>query len=334
MRRTILPAVLLAAGCTPFQVEMPQTPPVDPGGVVPPGAAEVCVLRTRRGVGTQLVRDNGLLVGATQGRAYLCYRAHPGPHHVDIRAAEDQAAVDLLLAAGERVFLRPSPVLAEGGISRVPEGEARAELNGLPFQQLVSAPEPVLPPPALADAASGAPRAERPSSSAPEEPLRRRPGGIAYGFAAGLGVAATRIPPATETTPSFGALGSLWVGYAPADLVTLAVRVDLPFVAGVGRTDVALHVALYPAAYARGSVRDFMIFVDGGVRLPTASGSTTGDPQAGGAARLGLAWERWLVGPLQLGPFVSGEISRGGPEADGALLVGISASVYPKGARR
>jgi hypothetical protein len=327
------PLLLVTSGCFPYTVDTPRAPPVDPSAAVRPDAAEVCVIRTTVPGGTHVLRDNGHLVGATLGKGYFCYGARPGGHRLASAVGSSTATLDLVLGAGERVFLRQS-FGEEAELARVPEPEARTALVRLPFEQLVGAPEPVLSPQALADAAADLPAVPPPASPPPVSAPRRRPSGLAYGLAAGLGLGASRVPPATQTASGFAALASIWAGVPASDFLRLALRVDLSLVDGAGRSDVLLHLAWFPGAQRSGKVADFMIFAEGGVRLPTAVGSGPGDPQAGGAGRLGVGWEPWSLGPVVVGPFLSGEIARGGGESNGALIGGLGASLYPKAAPR
>lgn len=87
--------VLAAAACSPYLlgaapddphlVTQPFTPYVD-------GMASVCIIRTARlaMAVTVVVHDNDVLVGATRGPSYFCYRAQPGPHRI-LLASEDGA---------------------------------------------------------------------------------------------------------------------------------------------------------------------------------------------------------------------------------------------------
>ena len=65
----------------------------------------------------------------------------------------------------------------------------------------------------------------------------------------------------------------------------VAARIDLSLLNGVGRSDIMAHFVLFPAADRSGKARDFMIFADAGIRLPTSVGSGPGDAQAGAAGR-------------------------------------------------
>jgi hypothetical protein len=322
-------AAICAAGCAPYVIASPSKPPVDPAALVPADAAELCVLRTTVPGGTGVVRDNGHVVGATRGSGYFCYRARPGAHGIATWMGGDSATLDVVVAPGERVFLKAALVGGLVELTRVPAPDAVALLPTLPFQQVVSGPEPVLSSSALAE-----PSAD--SAPPPDADLRprRRPSDLSYGAALGVGVGVARVPPATQPAPDFSALGSLWVGIPPSDYVFLGLRVDLPYVGGAGRTDVLVHLAVFPAAERAGWARDLMVFADGGLRLQTLLGASASGSQIGGAGRVGLGLERWRLGPVWLGPFVSGDMARAGGEDDAAVFAGVLASVYPRGAKR
>jgi hypothetical protein len=86
-------AVATMAACSPYRLA---TPPADPNTVTQPftayldGMATVCVVRTSKiaMAVTFLVHDNEVLVGATRGPSWFCYRAEPGAHDITI-ASED-----------------------------------------------------------------------------------------------------------------------------------------------------------------------------------------------------------------------------------------------------
>jgi hypothetical protein len=332
-RVAVLAAAFVGVGCIGAYVETPRTPPVDPAASVPRDGAVICVLRRVLGGGTHLVRDNGRLVGGTSGKGYFCYRARPGAHRVTSQVGDSTAALDLTLGAGERVFLAQGYHGEDVELARTPEAAARTEVGRLPFEALVSFSEPVMPATDVAIAAADVPpppSSELPRAAlAPPAPPRRRPTGFAYGLAAGLGAGVARTAPATQTTGGFAALGSLWAGVAPSDLLVLGGRLDLSLVNGASAADLARHVAVFPAGERSGWQRDVMVFADGGLRMPTSTDPSSGDAHLGAAARLGLGWEGWRLGPVVLGPFAAGQITRGAGESDGAVVVGVGASHYP-----
>jgi hypothetical protein len=319
-------ALFLVTGCFSYTVDLPQTPPVDARAAVRPDAAEVCVVRTSLAGGTHVVRDNGRIVGATGGKGYFCYEARPGLHRVVSVVGEERATLDLALTGGERVFLQQSYDGEKAALARLPEREARAAMGPLHYERLIAAPEPVLAPSELAAAAADLP--ESPPPPPPSSSERRRVTGLTYGIDAGLGLGSARTTPATAATASFAALGSLWAGLSASDVAVIAVRVDGSLVAGSGVADVVLHLALFPAADRAGRAHDFMIFADGGVCPPAAGAPIEG------VGRLGFGWEPWRLGPVVVGPFLAGQIARGGGDADAAVIAGMGASLYPKAPAR
>jgi hypothetical protein len=86
-------AALTLAACSPYSLG---SPPADPELATRPftpyldGMASVCVIRTARLAlaVTVVVHDNDVLVGATRGASYFCYRAQPGRHRI-VMASED-----------------------------------------------------------------------------------------------------------------------------------------------------------------------------------------------------------------------------------------------------
>jgi len=89
----LLVGPLVLAACSPYQLG---PPPADPLAVTRPftgyidAMATVCVIRTARVAMavTFIVHDNGLLVGATRGPTWFCWRAEPGHHRITV-ASED-----------------------------------------------------------------------------------------------------------------------------------------------------------------------------------------------------------------------------------------------------
>lgn len=84
-------AVTLA--CSPYSLgDPPQNPDLATRPFTPylDGMASVCVVRSVRLAlaVTIAVHDNDVLVGATRGASYFCYRAQPGRHHI-VMASDD-----------------------------------------------------------------------------------------------------------------------------------------------------------------------------------------------------------------------------------------------------
>lgn len=88
-------ATMTLAACSPYRLA---TPPADPTAVTQPftayldSMASVCVIRTARiaAAVTFLVHDNDVLVGATRGPSWFCYRAEPGAHDITIKTDDGQ----------------------------------------------------------------------------------------------------------------------------------------------------------------------------------------------------------------------------------------------------
>ena len=101
-------ALLGASACTPgydvYTVRWPVVDPRTPRDAV----ATVCVLRPQSfgAPAPFLIFDNGQLVGLSRGaRVYSCHLARPGVHRIVARSDND-AAAEVRLRAGQRVFLR------------------------------------------------------------------------------------------------------------------------------------------------------------------------------------------------------------------------------------
>jgi hypothetical protein len=94
------------AGCDSYALRKPTIVPVHAFGAVPAHHAQVCVVRPHwmAWTVTAVVRDNDVLVGATRGPTYFCYRIRPGRHRITSRADTTEAAV-LVAAPGRRYYL-------------------------------------------------------------------------------------------------------------------------------------------------------------------------------------------------------------------------------------
>ena len=331
----LAPLALVPAACVPYA---PDAGGVDPNVAVRGDVAQVCVVRpvppSPVASTTYLLRDDGRLVGSTPGPSYLCWEARPGLHHVTSEAPPNAAAIDVTLVAGRRVFLRQSTRSGAMALDLLPEPEARAALADLRYASLVAPPGEALPP-AVAVAADGAVAASASPSPAgvPSSPAiapHRRPDGLAYGAAAGLGAGISRAASAKVPSAGFAALGSIWVGLSGFDVVVVGLRIDAGLVGRDGSGDVALHVAGFPGARSPGPVRDFMVFADAGVGGPLSlsSGVSFGAGGVGGLGRVGVAWERWRLRGTALGPFLAVEAGRAGGVTQSAALAGVGASLY------
>lgn len=336
----LLPFALLPAACVPYT---PDAGGANPNLAVRSDTAQVCVVRpvlpaappsaaTRA---TVLLRDDGHLVGTTRGPSYLCWDAHPGPHHVTLESppapgnpgpVAQPSAIDVTLFAGHRVFLRQSART----IDVVSEPDARALLADLRFAGLEAPPGEA---PLAVAAVEGEEAPARPAGiPAANPPAKRafRPDGLVYGAAAGIGAGLWRATTATTLSPGFAALGSIWVGASALDLLVVGLRIDVGLVGSGGTGDLALHLAGFPGARSRGPIRDVMLFADAGIGGPLSlsSGLSFGAGGVAGTGRVGVAWEGWRIRSAALGPFLAAEAERGGGVTQSAALTGIWMSIY------
>lgn len=101
---------LTLAACSPYRLA---DPPQDPDAVARPftayldSMASVCVIRTAilAMAVTFIVRDNDMLVGATRGPTWFCYRAEPGRHHIAIASEDGVQSFDVALEPRARYYL-------------------------------------------------------------------------------------------------------------------------------------------------------------------------------------------------------------------------------------
>ncbi len=109
--RNLVSTLLLAlAACSPYRLA---DPPADPDAVARPftgyldGVASVCVIRSARlaMAVTFVVHDNDVLVGATRGPSWFCYRAEPGRHRIAIRSEDGEQRFDVDLEQRARYYL-------------------------------------------------------------------------------------------------------------------------------------------------------------------------------------------------------------------------------------
>jgi len=175
----------------------------------------------------------------------------------------------------------------------------------------------------------GAPVQSAGSRPAPASP-QRRPDGVAYGAAAGLGGGLGRAASAINPSPGFAALGSIWIGYSALDLVLVGLRIDVGLVGSGGTGDVALHLAGFPAGRSRGPIRDFLLFADAGIGGPVSlsNGLSFGAGGVAGIGRVGVGWEGWRIRSAVLGPFLAAETERGPNITQTAALTGLWLSLY------
>lgn len=108
--RLVTGALLGLAACSPYRLG---DAPVSPLAATQPftayidGMATVCVIRTSHlaQAVTFVVRDNDVLVGATRGPSYFCYRAQPGHHRIAVDSDDGHQLFDVSLAERARYYL-------------------------------------------------------------------------------------------------------------------------------------------------------------------------------------------------------------------------------------
>jgi hypothetical protein len=96
--------------CSPYQLG---PPPADPLAVPRPftgyvdAMATVCAIRTARlaMAVTFLVHDNDLLVGATRGPTWFCWRAEPGRHRIVVTSEDGGQRFEVDLVERGRYYL-------------------------------------------------------------------------------------------------------------------------------------------------------------------------------------------------------------------------------------
>jgi hypothetical protein len=181
------------------------------------------------------------------------------------------------------------------------------------------APEVIIP----AGAPAPPPGIER-APPPPPPPAQHRQDGIIYMGGGGVGAGLSRPDGAKVDAPGFAALGFLGVGYSYKDWVIVGLRVDASVAAGDGLGDIGVHFALFPGADGAGPIRDLQVFADAGVGGPLAQSGTSSGGSITGIGRIGVAWERWRLSSVAIGPFVAGQIARGASDAQASALAGVS----------
>lgn len=145
MHRLLTAVVLLCAGCTGYRVAHVEPHPVDALAPAPAELGKICIYRDSL-VGQALilpVRDNGEVVGATDGQGHFCYLATPGRHTLTTDVSDAPALVlevrggdthhvehevnvgtDALVPLSRAQAAELAPNLAYAVVSEAPEGEA------------------------------------------------------------------------------------------------------------------------------------------------------------------------------------------------------------------
>ncbi|MBI4951614.1 MAG: hypothetical protein HY908_06245 [Myxococcales bacterium] len=148
-RALVLAASL--AGCSGYSVATsPTAPPHDAFQRAPMSSGQVCVFRPAS-IGAALtipVRDNGVVVGATQGPSYFCYLAGPGAHGLTVEVS-DALPLGLWVDAGHRYFVEHQINVGEDRLVPVGEPRARELLQSCDYATVVGAPKGQPLPPAV-----------------------------------------------------------------------------------------------------------------------------------------------------------------------------------------
>lgn len=103
-------AITLLVACSPYRLA---DPPSDPDAVTQPftgyldSMASLCMIRTSTlaMAVTFVVHDNNMLVGATRGPSWFCYRAEPGNHRIAIASDDGVQSFDVTLDPRTRYYL-------------------------------------------------------------------------------------------------------------------------------------------------------------------------------------------------------------------------------------
>jgi hypothetical protein len=142
--------VVSTSACTSYELEMRTAAPM---GVVPPGAARICVLRPHNvaSLVPAIVHDNGRLVGMTKGPSYFCYLAEPGYHSivsrygddVDERLGTDELEeVTVLVPPNARLFLHHDvSKIMSMSVQWVDPTEANTMIGQCNYVELVAVPK-------------------------------------------------------------------------------------------------------------------------------------------------------------------------------------------------
>ena len=145
MARTYLVASLALLGCAQSNGHSPHAAMNTELGLVPTGAAQVCVMRPDAFAShvSMSIRDNGRLVGATRGKTFFCYLARTGEHQ--ITSSDDDTGPLLLRAqAGTRYFLHQDATELGGAVHAhldwVDEPEALEMLDACEARVRVAVP--------------------------------------------------------------------------------------------------------------------------------------------------------------------------------------------------
>lgn len=116
----VLLSMVTLAACADVAVSSANVPPIAFDAPAPEDGALVCVMRATV-VGFALVvpvRDNGNLVGATDGTGWFCYIAEPGEHRVEVEVS-DADGLQFEARPGAHVYIEQVIRVGEDNLERI-----------------------------------------------------------------------------------------------------------------------------------------------------------------------------------------------------------------------
>jgi len=135
---------MVAAACSSYRISEPRAEVLHPFAPIPEEFARVCVIRTSRLAQAVAfpTHDNGVLVGATKGPTFFCYKAEPGEHTLLIQA-DSSTTVQLTAAGGKSYYLHqkvPFGFTMKCEAAWVTEPEARALVDDSSYEIVTQGP--------------------------------------------------------------------------------------------------------------------------------------------------------------------------------------------------
>lgn len=139
--RALLGLLAATAACSPYSLG---DPPANPDLATRPftpyvdSMASVCVLRTARLAlaVTFTVHDNDVLVGATRGLSWFCYRAQPGRHTITMASDDGSQRFDVEMEERGRYYFEQTLRYNFGEV--IPQGKWIDEESARPLFQRTS----------------------------------------------------------------------------------------------------------------------------------------------------------------------------------------------------
>ena len=144
---------LTTAACSAYRIAEPQAEVLHPFAPIPEDFARVCMIRTSRlaQAVTFATLDNGMLVGATKGPTFFCYKAEPGEHTLRIEA-DEPTTVKLSAVGGRSYYLHekvPFAFIMRCNASFVSEQKARELVDDSTYEVITKTPASEHPPDAV-----------------------------------------------------------------------------------------------------------------------------------------------------------------------------------------